>query len=1050
MMMMAVGGIGNLGSSSMSGTLSDALATLPFANSGVLSAQMNLTTDYVDVIYLEPEAPQRARWAWADGHVTPFKDHRYLFRGSTPGVYSNDSLVPPLGMRSAPPLGGLATGTIELRGDGTLRAFTIENASPAGSVKTAWLDGAGFGVQVGNEARLLRTHPPAGVASSGVAALNFSGAVPFTRLTPIDPAIPEGLNLHLYGRSRWRLGDMAASALPAVAFTLTAENANASAPLDLALFFSLPLQLQTGMLRSQEHGPGEAEYANATSAEGCARACAAANASARSAAARGAPHKLAFVGSTTSLGSTTNGSAYSPGPRLPCASWSFEKASTRCTLTHDFARVPPAANSKTREFAAEGESPDGAGVAGTWRLSSRQPEHRPSGGSKVESECLTLHRPGTHAAAGEIALCGAAEVTINSKTIATDSSDVSFATGSSLADLWGRFTSAGGALEGGVQPDGLIGGGAVRVRVPPSAHVSLTLSLGWWFPHRDFMGETIGNRYTSIYADARAAAMELLPEKHAHSTVPLKASGANANSPSSSVDAPANSASAASDVRDWANFASLLIGSSSSLPVWLGDSLLNSLHHTRSTFWLGDGRFRQWESFSCVNVDSVHNDGERHLPYLLLWPQILPSKMRAWAVGQKSDGMIQEQLACGCMDATPPQLDVPCGRTMGDVSSMFIVYLYEYYLWGPVSASRSLLQQLWPAARAAAIWQMRRANRTQLHLPDFLVDTYDGLNLVKYNASSFSAFFHLLAMRAASELARLPDVNDPAFASACDASLALARDAIDAHLWVPSRASGSAPHGFYRAYTPPTPTQDGEGAVQAASAEGEEAVMADALYAQVLSDSLGLGTLHRTDDMVRSHLDVVLKENDTPYGLLAMTGRYPYPGPDPLRHDADNSVWMMANPNWATLSLWRGGDVASALDVANTTLSWWRDGLKDMWNVVALHGGLGFGMEGQPLANSHYGYHLVAWHLLFALSGQRYSAPEAALSLAPRLSAPYELPVLVPGTAAKIACTERVCRLSVVSGLPLHLARLSVHGAQPPRAMLPRTVAAGQSVAWSV
>ena len=146
MMMMAVGGIGNLGSSSMSGTLSDALATLPFANSGVLSAQMNLTTDYVDVIYLEPEAPQRARWAWADGHVTPFKDHRYLFRGSTPGVYSNDSLVPPLGMRSAPPLGGLATGTIELRGDGTLRAFTIENASPAGSVKKAWLDGAGFGV----------------------------------------------------------------------------------------------------------------------------------------------------------------------------------------------------------------------------------------------------------------------------------------------------------------------------------------------------------------------------------------------------------------------------------------------------------------------------------------------------------------------------------------------------------------------------------------------------------------------------------------------------------------------------------------------------------------------------------------------------------------------------------------------------------------------------------------------------------------------------------------------------------------------------------------
>ena len=50
--------------------------------------------------------------------------------------------------------------------------------------------------------------------------------------------------------------------------------------------------------------------------------------------------------------------------------------------------------------------------------------------------------------------------------------------------------------------------------------------------------------------------------------------------------------------------------------------------------WLADGRWRQWESFSCVNVDSVHNDGERHIPYLmLLGPEGTKSKMRAWAAG---------------------------------------------------------------------------------------------------------------------------------------------------------------------------------------------------------------------------------------------------------------------------------------------------------------------------------------------------------------------------------------------------------------------------------
>eukprot|EP00966_Prymnesium_polylepis_P093414 2162216-Prymnesium_polylepis.1 len=92
-------------------------------------------------------------------------------------------------------------------------------------------------------------------------------------------------------------------------------------------------------------------------------------------------------------------------------------------------------------------------------------------------------------------------------------------------------------------------------------------------------------------------------------------------------------------------------------------------------------KWRQWESFSCVNVDSVHNDGERHIAYLMTFGiDGTKSKMRAWAKGQcpsnSTDrncepGMIQEQLASGCMDAVP-QLDTPSGRTMGDVSSMFI------------------------------------------------------------------------------------------------------------------------------------------------------------------------------------------------------------------------------------------------------------------------------------------------------------------------------------------------------------------------------------------
>ena len=73
------------------------------------------------------------------------------------------------------------------------------------------------------------------------------------------------------------------------------------------------------------------------------------------------------------------------------------------------------------------------------------------------------------------------------------------------------------------------------------------------------------------------------------------------------------------------------------------------------------------------------------------------SKMRAWAAGALANGMIQEQLACGCMDAVPPMLDQPCGRVMGDVSSMFIVYLLELMQW---TDNTAIVAELWPAAKA--------------------------------------------------------------------------------------------------------------------------------------------------------------------------------------------------------------------------------------------------------------------------------------------------------------------------------------------------------------
>ena len=142
--------------------------------------------------------------------------------------------------------------------------------------------------------------------------------------------------------------------------------------------------------------------------------------------------------------------------------------------------------------------------------------------------------------------------------------------------------------------------------------------------------------------------------------------------------------------------------------------------------------------------------------------------------------------------------------------------------------------------------------------------------------------------------------------------------------------------------------------------------------------------------------------HDSPYGFIVQTGRYS--GAAQTR-SGDNSPWLMGNPNWATLSLRRGGDVESSMEIMGKTLRWWREGIKDMWNIVAVGGGIGNPDQpaGSPQANSHYGYHMTMWHTVGALTGQFYDAPAGNLSFAPRLSPPYTLPVLLPGSVLTLS-----------------------------------------------
>jgi hypothetical protein len=71
------------------------------------------------------------------------------------------------------------------------------------------------------------------------------------------------------------------------------------------------------------------------------------------------------------------------------------------------------------------------------------------------------------------------------------------------------------------------------------------------------------------------------------------------------------------------------------LPRQARDKHGESTSKTRGVFRREEnGEWRQWEAYDCVNVDSVHNDGERHIPYISIFPNSTRNKLTAWGKAQ--------------------------------------------------------------------------------------------------------------------------------------------------------------------------------------------------------------------------------------------------------------------------------------------------------------------------------------------------------------------------------------------------------------------------------
>jgi non-lysosomal glucosylceramidase len=161
---------------------------------------------------------------------------------------------PPTGLRSAVPLGGITTGSIELRGDGTFHEWTVESQSPAGAAKYGVVDDALLAIRLKNlqtnenHTRLLRTHP--NHYFKGIDAIKYHGSYPVSKLELDDDTLIA--NMELYAYSILKPGDLNRSMTPAIIFSLNIHNPN-DYPIAVDFMYNAPLSVQIDQTRLSQN-----------------------------------------------------------------------------------------------------------------------------------------------------------------------------------------------------------------------------------------------------------------------------------------------------------------------------------------------------------------------------------------------------------------------------------------------------------------------------------------------------------------------------------------------------------------------------------------------------------------------------------------------------------------------------------------------------------------------------------------------------------------------------------------------------------------------------
>jgi len=270
-------------------------------------------------------------------------------------------------------------------------------------------------------------------------------------------------------------------------------------------------------------------------------------------------------------------------------------------------------------------------------------------------------------------------------------------------------------------------------------------------------------------------------------------------------------------------------------------------------------------------------------------------------------------------------------------------------------------------------------------------------------------------------------MGDNATASTVAAARSRGEAALQDLLWVSSDGAGGG--GYYKAYL----------------YNDESALMADALYGAVIALGVGLGSLAPPSQM-SLHLAAEMSHNYDPFGFVTITNRT-NPPPDG-QHPDDTKLWGQAGPDWSSLTLQlatataalsnpkEGGggiNVTAALDPAFRQLDNWRTRLASLWNLAGITSAedkANPDLSALPFCTAHYGFDLVAFWLMPALSGQLLDLPGGTLTFNPVLPCPYQLPFMGAALEGTLGCDAGgVFTLTLAFGtLQLPAGGLSVSG----------------------